>query len=306
MAFDLTAPGAALSVECHISRSLINRRLSGEELADDLQSDLESHLKVCTACQKFVDEKRLELADRIKAGSSAAAAVADAAPEAALNLPNEKLGALYGKPKTPAGHRVRTVVFSTLLAAVLFGMSAVAKDPGSLFGPKASAKAAAEEPKDEKKDEAHGADDGHAEEAPQEDSHADEGHGEEPKADDSHSEEKPAEPHEEAFGADAHADDSHSSDSHGDTGHAEEKPKPAEPKKEEAKPAPPQNDGLMVAEDGAIKRKPAPKPKPRPAPRPAARPRPAAKAPAKSAPKPAPQAAPQGFTVYDENGNKIK
>jgi hypothetical protein len=176
MAFDLTAPGAALSVECHISRSLINRRLSGEELADDLQSDLESHLKVCTACQKFVDEKRLELADRIKSRTSAAAMVADEAPEAALNLPNEKLGALYGKPKTPAGHRVRTVVFSTLLAAVLFGMSAVAKDPGSLFGPKASAKAAAEEPKEEKKDDTHAADEGHSEEKPAEDKPADDAH----------------------------------------------------------------------------------------------------------------------------------
>jgi hypothetical protein len=291
MAFDLTAPGAALSVECHISRSLINRRLSGEELADDLQSDLESHLKVCTACQKFVDEKRLELADRIKSRTSAAAAVANEAPEAALNLPSEKLGKLYGNPKTPAGHRARTIVFSTMLAAVLFGMSAVAKDPGSLFGPKASAKAAAEEPKEEKKDDAAPV----TEEAPPEVKPTEDAAGAEEPA-----EEKPAEPVEDAFGTDSQADDSL----------ADEKPKPAEPKKEEAKPAPPQDDGLMVAEDGAVKQKAAPKPKPRPAPRAPARPRAAAKAPVKpapkAAPKPAPKAAPQGFTVYDENGNKIK
>jgi hypothetical protein len=254
MALDISAPGGTLSVECHISRSLINRRLGGEELAEEIQSDLELHLKVCSACQKFVDEKRLELADRIRNRASLAGSAAD--PVEALNLPSEKLGALYGKPKSPAGHRARTVIFSTLLAAVLFGMSSIAKDPGMIFGPKAAAKDAKPEPapaKSEGKEgegdkAAHGPESGEAEKG-----HDDSGHEADGHSADSHEAADPAD-HAAAFGAASHSADEHSTDGH------TKKEAPAEPKAQGAAesrslPEPPADEdaGLLIAEGGSVK-----------------------------------------------------
>ncbi len=340
MALDISAPGGTLSVECHISRSLINRRLGGEELAEDIQSDLEHHLKVCAACQKFVDEKRLELADRIRSRASLADVPAD--PVAALNLPSEKLGALYGSPKSPAGHRARTIIFSTLLAAVLFGMSAIAKDPGMIFGPKAAGDAKAAEAKPAP-----------ADQAPPEEGHSEE-HGAEKADAESHEPGKP-EDHAAAFGAASDpASEGHDSGEDHAKEEAHDEPEPAAMAGEKKLPEPPADEdaGLMIADGGSVQTpaaeakpkaetaKPAPaKPKaeshdshgsghtpsPRPAPAkaPAKAPasarkrspaprrtisRPAAKKPA-AAPAPKPRASapakPGGFTVYDETGKKL-
>lgn len=268
------------SLECELTRVQMKRYLAGEELPEPLMEELEQHVHVCASCRHYLDTQKLKLAAKLS-GAKAEKVKAPVEPKGpkdsdVFHAPKQKLF-------TP-----KTLGLAAALALVLFAMSAVAKDPTIIFGPKASTalsaadqeKLADEKGTDEETTDSHeGEEDSsdkkvgeimtgetvrkeleekEAEEAAkaaeEKDSHTGEGHDE---ADAAHST-KP-EPVKEEPKPTAH-EDSHAADaaheSKADSGHAAKSE--TSPAKEPKKP----DMALVVAEHGKTKKEPAPKPRP--------------------------------------------
>jgi DNA polymerase III gamma/tau subunit len=316
-----------MKLECELARVQMKRYLGGEELPPELMSGLETHVKSCKSCKQHLDDQRLKLANQL-AGAKAPSLwnrLQEKLPKPEPKDPN-----VFAPPSPLHGAlNPKTLVLSCCLAVVLFAMSAVAKNPSMIFGPKASASLA---PGKEVAAKGHG-DEGHGKSS----EHEEEGesHGEASHSDNSHSDDSHSEP------ADSHAAEGHEGDSHkeheaspsndtqaSDSAHSEpkdeepkhEESKHEEPKKEEApsgeskkeetkpeakKPEPSKT--LLVADEGRKPRiKPAPRPRPRAA-QPVRRAKPASRKPAPRRQASAPKAPKKNsIRVYDANGNPIR
>lgn len=314
-----------MNLECELARVQMKRYLGGEELPPELMSGLETHVKSCKSCKQHLDEQRLKLANQL-AGTKAPPLWERLKEK--LPKPEPKDPNVFAPPSPLHGAlNPKTLVLSCCLAVVLFAMSAVAKNPSMVFGPKASTSLA---PGKEVAAKAHGDEDSHGKSASSHDEEASSGH---------HDEEKPKDHSEE----DSHGDKSHSDagDSHGDAkkeeahdkhgpaesekdaptepapSKPEEEKKEPEPKREEAKPEakkpeakkPEPSRTLLVADEGRKPRiKPAPRPRPRTTPTarrakpPVRRAEPRRAAPPRAASSPRKNS----IRVYDANGKPIR
>ncbi|MCG9894136.1 MAG: hypothetical protein MH204_01510 [Fimbriimonadaceae bacterium] len=314
-----------VGLECELARVQMKRYLAGEELPQVLVEGLESHVRVCASCRRHLDRQRLRLADEL-AGRK--------------GTPNDEPG--DESPVGPAGAQVFTtpqkwralvqpkpLLLSLGLAAVLVVMSIVARDPGTLFGPKASdrltrtastAPEKAPEPAVEPGAHEEEHSDHPAEETPAP------GHSED-EADSGHGEDKPPVYEKTDSGAYVAEDEKGwSITSRPPAGAAvvrpgsepKEEPKDEPRKEPEARPEPPKADdaassppALIVAEEGAPPRvKPStprtPPARPRPAPVRRRTSRPAARPAARPTPRPAAKPRSGGIAVYDSAGRRIK
>lgn len=297
------------SLECELARVQMKRYLGGEELPPKLMEELEQHVRACASCSHYLDSQKLKLAAKL---SGAKQEKVKPAPVPV----GPKDSAVFTKPKQ-AWLTPKTLGLAAALALVLFAMSAVAKDPTLLFGPKAStvrplASSSSQEGEEEPSPHVKGEDDEPAgdpdEEAEPigkimtgetvqkeiEDSLK-------PKAEpDSHEGEAVKEPDNKPKEAESH-----------ESGSTAEPPEPAKPEPE------PKMD-LIVAEEGGAKKKPAPAPHPKAVPsdqpkRSSARRVPQAKRPIQrqaSKPnanrRPAPRPSPSGSVrIYDASGAPI-
>lgn len=318
------------SLECELARALMGRYLAGEEISAEPMRQLETHVKACAGCRAHLDEKRLELANGLSGLKPKKAA--PWAKWTAAKQPKEVDGAkVFTKPQT-SPLNVKTLSLSIGLAFVLFAMSAVAKDPTTLFGPKAAGTLPkawtdpeAQEPetkpagdaKDEEADGSHSApkdpavlDGSHAATTPSSqpsgpDDHGNHGHGQTETGPADPSAQQEPEPNPSAAhspepghsAAGSHAGSK--KEGHAEpAAHAEPEPKPA------AKDSP---KALLVAEEGKptrVKAAPAPRPRAVPARRRASvrTSKPARRTkPAPSRPRPS-----SGIKVYDSEGNLIR
>jgi hypothetical protein len=118
------------SLECELARVQMKRYLGGEELPPQLMEELEQHVHACASCSHYLDAQRLKLAAKLSGGKPKQVKE----PKAPTGPKDTDV---FTKPKqvwlTP-----KTMGLAAALALVLFAMSAVAKDPTLLFGPKAS------------------------------------------------------------------------------------------------------------------------------------------------------------------------
>lgn len=297
------------SLECELARVQMKRYLGGEELPPKLMEELEQHVRACSSCSHYLDSQKLKLAAKLS-GAKQEKVKAVPAPK------GPKDSEVFTKPKQ-AWLTPKTLGLAAALALVLFAMSAVAKDPTLLFGPKAASVrpgANLDVPANE--------------EEPSSGSEGHEGEKHEESADD----QKPIgkimtgetvqKEIEESLKPQAN------NESHGDEEEHESKvePKPEEghgpdsPKKaaEPAKPEPEPKMDLIVAEEGGSRKKPAPAPHPKALPasspkKSSARRIPQVKAPAKrqaskpiTASRPASRPSTSGsIRIYDANGAPI-
>lgn len=308
------------SLECELARALMERYLAGEDLPAEPLRQLEGHVKACKGCRQHLDAKRLELANGLS-GQKPKAPAPWAKWFAQKPAAEADGSRVFTKPQG-SPFSVKTLGLSIGLAFVLFAMSAVAKDPTTLFGAKADSKLpsewaeatggkpeAAEDPKEEEA----------KEEAPKDEGHSG-GHTEKPAVlEGSHAETTPSSDGHAAPDSDAKGEAKPEGAKHSapapDGGHegvteaSEPKadgPKPEPPAHQEAsKPEPPK--ALIVADEGQ-----APKVKPAPAPRPRAMPRrSSAKRASERRAKPRVRraAAPRpstGIRVYDSEGKPLR
>lgn len=302
----------------------MKRYLGGEELPPQLMEGLEQHVHACASCSHYLDAQRLKLAAKLSGGKPEK--VKEPQPPKG---PKDK--EVFTKPKQ-AWLTPKTMGLAAALALVLFAMSAVAKDPTLLFGPKASSTRPAgsltggheADPDAEAEGDSHGEKvsegDQHSESSSKvgeimtgetvqkeiEDSLKEEDHSEGEKA-----HEPEADPQVEKM-PDDHASAPEQTDS--STGKAAAShSEPAKPAKEPAKEP---DMALVVAEEGKSPKKVAPAPHPKAAPE-AAKPRktshraPSRRATSKrrtSQPKPLagqPAAGGGSIRVYDSAGNPI-
>ena len=324
---------SGLSLECELAQVQMKRYLGGEELPAQLMQSLELHIKSCPGCKAALDEQRMKLASKLAGEKASKPNLLDSLKaKLPKPLPKKPQADVFKAPNPwLATFNTKTVFLSVALAVVLFAMSAIAKDPSKLLGPKLKPAMASDikdsetkepggikgsEPKDE-----HGTKDSHE---PAADKHAaatpekepvDEGHKTEPAADDHKTaEDTHADPHSEPV-------KETKTDSHHET---PEVPKSDHSTPETAKPAPaktntlpPGNGNLIIADDHKpVTTKPttikAPehKAEPKTEHKPKPRPRPVPKAPRKKkiVKRATPAAAPKptGIKVYDPSGNPVK
>lgn len=108
----------------------MKRYLGGEELPPQLMEELEQHVHACASCSHYLDAQRLKLAAKLSGGK-----VKQVKEPKAPTGPKDS--DVFTKPRQP-WLTPKTMGLAAALALVLFAMSAVAKDPTLLFGPKAS------------------------------------------------------------------------------------------------------------------------------------------------------------------------
>jgi hypothetical protein len=328
-----------MSLECELARVQMKRYLAGEELPSDLQKALEGHVRACASCRSHLNEQRLKLAGDLagKKGAEEAKKMIGESPK-----PGPSGEKVFAPPHPLHGAlNLRTLALSGCLAVVLFAMSAVAKDPSLIFGPKAGSKlpAASTDSKEEghgdRKDAKGVTDDHGAKKDPHDSGHSSDkteksaGDGSEKSTSD-HSpvEEKPVPADPDSHSSEkAHGSEPEPSPSeHGEASHQESVKKTPEPKPdadhkaaEPVKEPEPQKDLLVANEGAAPKIKTPPRPRPRVSPKSAARSAKASRRPTqvkrsrpsgpakatRNAPPQAPKPA-SGIRVYDANGRPLK
>ncbi len=262
------------SLECELARVQMKRYLGGEELPPKLMEELEQHVRACSSCSHYLDTQKLKLAAKLS-GSKQESVKAAPAPK------GPKDSDVFTKPRQ-AWLTPKTLGLAAALALVLFAMSAVAKDPTILFGPKASAVRPSAEGEakegsvDSPGEEADGGE-SHKEEAAESES---EGHGQvgkimtgetvQKEIEDSlkHSEEP--ESHDSSDNSEPKPEESQAKTSPGDSHESQASSEPA-PKREEGhhkpvQPEPAPKMDLIVAEEGGSKKHKAPAPHPKVAP----------------------------------------
>ena len=147
------------NIECQIAQAQLRRYLTGEEMPNSIVNDLETHLRHCPDCMAAAQTLRESLKGVLQAKitgkpvpsvelpkatlrASVTEVREDEAPaKAVVQAPADILDAPDSqfKPKrTVSKSQVRTLLYSSALAAILILMSTVFKDPTKLFGPRAS------------------------------------------------------------------------------------------------------------------------------------------------------------------------
>lgn len=292
----------------------MKRYLGGEELPPKLMAELEQHVRACASCSYYLDAQKLKLAAKL---SGARQEKVKAAP----TPKGPKDSDVFTKPKQ-AWLTPKTLGLAAALALVLIAMSAVAKDPTLLFGPKASSvrplPSADQHEADPKADaKSQSSEESHEEEP---DSHPGDEHKEIGKIMTGETVQKEIEeslkPKPESESESHGKEGGHESSSASVDDHSTESAK--KPPHEPVKPEPEPKMDLIVAEEGGAKKKQAPAPHPktvpviasdRSAPRrtsSARRPAPHQAAKPASSRRPATKPSPSGsIRIYDASGAPI-
>lgn len=116
-------------IECQLTMNQIDRYMSGQPVSDETLRALEEHLAECDLCRRTVEAQRNELASpEPEVPTHAVVEIPEPAVTKPTSLANRLVELIPGQ--------IRTVTLSITLVAVLMGMSAIARNPSSVFGPK--------------------------------------------------------------------------------------------------------------------------------------------------------------------------
>lgn len=129
---------SGLSLECELAQVQMKRYLGGEELPAQLMQSLEHHIKSCPGCKAALDEQRMKLASKLAGEKASKPNLLDSLKaKLPKPLPKKPQADVFKAPNPwLATFNTKTVFLSIALAVVLFAMSAIAKDPSKLLGPK--------------------------------------------------------------------------------------------------------------------------------------------------------------------------
>jgi hypothetical protein len=150
-------------LECRLAQAQLARYVSGEDLAAELVADLEAHLAECAECHAAVEARRSVLAQRLFRRETSATQVQTGSrpedptePYAAVEMVSEprrrggwlqSLVEVLFQPSSPtasggSARKWRPLALSLLLSGLLIAMTAMAKNPNSLFGERVAPTAA--------------------------------------------------------------------------------------------------------------------------------------------------------------------
>lgn len=107
------AYGQSASLDCHLTQALVQRFMKGDELSDDLLTDVEKHLAVCAECMAVANGTSKPMSQRSEPNPMVSQALA-----------------VIQQPKH--------LLMLGALAVVLVLMGTVLRNPTALLGPKAS------------------------------------------------------------------------------------------------------------------------------------------------------------------------
>lgn len=142
------------TIECHIATVLMKRFLDGDDLPEELLSDLEKHVQACPSCQATLNNEKATIEEVLdgpkKKGVLGAVAglvgkkSESKAPEkpvyAQTALVEASRKSLQSVPQGSAAFKnPKVLMLSGGLAIVLVLMSTVLRDPTALLGKKAAA-----------------------------------------------------------------------------------------------------------------------------------------------------------------------
>jgi hypothetical protein len=128
-------------IECQLAIMQLKRYLGGGALSDDSLRSLQSHLKECESCKQALQTGQLNAnpspapTQAVVDSKPSKADPAPATPKDAMMQPAIK-GLAGLMDKIPGN--AKTLVLSIGLAGTLIGMSMIAKNPTSMFGPRAN------------------------------------------------------------------------------------------------------------------------------------------------------------------------
>ena len=128
-------------IECQLAIMQLKRYLGGGALSDDSLRSLQSHLKECESCKQALQTGQLNAnpspapTQAVVDSKPSKADPAPATPKDAMMQPAIK-GLADLMDKIPGN--AKTLVLSIGLAGTLIGMSMIAKNPTSMFGPRAN------------------------------------------------------------------------------------------------------------------------------------------------------------------------
>lgn len=128
-------------IECQLALMQLKRYLGGGALSDDSLRSLQSHLKECESCKQALQSGQLNAnpspapTHAVVNSKPSKADPAPATPKDAMMQPAIK-GLAGLMDKIPGN--AKTLVLSIGLAGTLIGMSMIAKNPTSMFGPRAN------------------------------------------------------------------------------------------------------------------------------------------------------------------------
>ena len=149
------------NIECQIAQAQLRRYLTGDEMPNNVVSELETHLKHCPECMDAAQTLRESLKGvlsrkiagkpepklpepaprRTESPVVQTEEPAPAATHAVVQTPADILGqpdSDFKPTYVKKGSNMKTLAYSGALALVLVLMSTVFKDPTKLFGPRAS------------------------------------------------------------------------------------------------------------------------------------------------------------------------
>lgn len=116
-------------IECQLTMNQIERYMGGHPVSDETMQALEEHLAECELCRRTVESQRNQLeSPEPEVPTHAVVEI----PEPVVAKPTS----LANRVVTMIPGQVRTVTLSITLVVVLTGMSAIARNPSSVFGPK--------------------------------------------------------------------------------------------------------------------------------------------------------------------------
>ena len=152
------------NIECQIAQAQLRRYLTGEEMPNVIVTDLETHLRHCPECMSAAQTLRESLKSVLSGKitgkpeapkqvltpaalqdevitlaetSSQAVPIGRAVVQSPLNLLDAPDSDFRPK-KAPRKSNLKTLLYTSALAALLVLMSTVFRDPTRLFGPRAS------------------------------------------------------------------------------------------------------------------------------------------------------------------------
>lgn len=142
------------TIECHIATVLMKRFLDGEDLPNELLSDLEQHIKSCSNCQATVNDEKHSIEEVLDGPTESSSGIAALAGKFGLKTatatgfatayPTDALiaSARMTSTTTPGGiaafKNPKVLFLSCGLAITLIAMSTILRDPTMIFGKKAT------------------------------------------------------------------------------------------------------------------------------------------------------------------------
>ncbi|MDI9635082.1 zf-HC2 domain-containing protein [Kamptonema cortianum] len=136
------------NIECQITAVLMKRFLDGENLPDEIQESLETHLRVCPECRIRVTSEQQSLIKMLDSAAETAAVLSKASRgEDSSVVAATPAAAISKAMKTtthvsPAGWAAfknpKVLGLSFALAVVLIAMTTIMRNPTALLGGKAS------------------------------------------------------------------------------------------------------------------------------------------------------------------------